>query len=518
MARTRLTNPQPLVNLLYNPYQVAFLLARRLRACPGTCVDANHERLTWSMLDGVDCPRCKLRGIRPYRRFFLRAGRRGGKTRVGALSAIEEATIPYSVGWACAPSYPELEDYVLPAFFSQLPSAWFDHPATEWSEERLSLTLPNKAQVHFRSLDDPNRGTGPGLDWVWIDEGRKIQELAWDILRPALTEKKGIAFITSSPEWGEDWTHKRFWVPAEEGRPGFWATTYATIDNPIIDPAEIAEARATMPPELFRREYEASIEYPTGTIYGDHLSQCDCSDDEIKAWIPEWPRIDPSRPSLFAIDPGTDHPFAGCLIVVTPKGLVVAGEYRERNKPFFLHAQGIRNVVGALQPRFGIDKSASQAAIELSQHGIFAAGAENAVAAGIQRVYAWMATGKLRIARSRCPKLLAELKQYRWAEAKETLKGLPADASPFKKGDDLCDALRYAVMLWPELPSRGIADPPAPGERDLALMKPEYVEIIKRNLTKAENDEGLVRVTDSFDQVYDEMSPAGHEGLADFYR
>lgn len=527
MARTRLTNPQPLISLLYNPYQVAFLLARRLRACSALCSDEKGERFTWSMLDhGNTCPRCSSPGIRPYRRFYLRAGRRGGKTRVGALSAIEECTIPYSIGWCCAPTYPELEDYVLPAFFSQLPSEWFDHPATEWSEDRLSLILPNKAQVHFRSLDDPNRGTGPGLDWVWIDEARKIQELAWDILRPALTEKKGIAFLTSSPEWGEDWTHQRFFSPAEEGRPGFWATTYKTIDNPIIDPAEVEEARQTMPPELFRREYEASIEYPTGTIYGEHLNACDADDDEIRKWIPEWPRIDSSRSAIVGIDPGTDHPFASTLLIPTSNGLVVAAEYCERNKPYALHAMGLKTMVGALQPRWGVDRSAKQAAIELAQHSIYAQttglGGPGSVAAGIQRVFAWMAKGRLKIARSKCPRLLKELRNYRWAELQENPKGLPKDAIPFKKGDDLCDALRYSVMLWPELPSEILAPAGFRENRDLT-SGPEHLVLkfkaeIERNKVEDPTDDGLVRVTDDFSVQFNEERPLSDSVMADFYR
>lgn len=475
------------------------------------------------MLDHQNtCPRCHLLGIRPYRRFFLRAGRRGGKTRIGALSAIEECTIPGSIGWCCAPSYPELEDYVMPAFFSQLPAEWFDHPETDWSEDRKSLILPNKAQVHFRSLDDPNRGTGPGLHWLWIDEARKIQELAWDIVRPALTENKGIAFLTSSPEWGEDWTHQRFFVPAEEGRPGFWATTYHTVDNPIIDPAEVEEARQTMPPELFRREYEASIEYPTGTIYGDHLALADASDEEITRWIPEWPRIDPSRPAIAGIDPGTDHPFASVLVVVTPHGLVAVGEYAARHKVFVEHAQGLKAMAGACTPRWGVDRSAAQAALELAQHGIFASqaglGGPGSVASGIQRVYAWMATKRFKISRSRCPRLLKELKNYRWAELKENPKGLPKDAIPFKKVDDLCDALRYAVMLWPELPSPSGLDGVRPEGRDLMLLSAHDRREVARNAPPPGDEDGLIRVTDDFTQHFDDSRPLSDSVLADFYR
>lgn len=471
------------------------------------------------MLNGIYCPVCQKPGIRPYRRFYLRAGRRGGKTRIGALSAIEEASIPGTVGWCCAPSYPELEDYVLPAFFSQFPEEWFNQ--CEWSEDRLSLVLPNKSQVHFRSLDDPNRGTGPGLDWIWIDEARKIQELAWDIIRPALTERKGIAFLTSSPEWGEDWTHLRFFLPAEQGRPGFWATTYTTIDNPIIDPAEVQEARETMPPELFRREYEASIEYPSGTIYGDHLMKCDCSDDQIREFLPEWPKVDPARATLVGLDPGTDHPFAGTFVVVTPRGLVVAGEYCERNKVFFQHAEGLKLMVQGCTPRYGIDRSAAQATMELVQHGIFpqaASGGPGSVAAGIQRVYAWMATGRLRIARSTCPMLLKELRAYRWADLAENPKGLPKDAIPFKKGDDLCDALRYTVMLWPELPSLTSIDGVPIGQRDLSALPSDARREISRNRAPDAEESGLIRVTDDFSPTFDDPKPLGDSHLSDFYR
>lgn len=366
-------------------------------------------------------------------------------SRIGALSAIEESTVPYSMGWCCAPSFPELEDYVIPAFFSQLPQEWFDHPLTEWSEDRLTLVLPNRAQVAFRSLDDPNRGAGPGLDWVWIDEGRKIQKLAWLLLRPALTERKGIAWVTSSPDWGEDWCHTEFFQPAIDGRPGYWATEYKTVDNPIIDPAEVESARLSMPPELFRREYEASLEYPTGTIYGTLIDKCEADDDRIRQWLPEWPRIDPTRPSIAAMDPGTDHPFAAVLIVVTPFGLVVVKEYEERNRVYVEHAAALKVLVAPMTPRWAIDKTQAQAAIEMAAHGIYAQGAEYDVDGGIQRVYSWMALGQLRIARSTCPLLIKRLRHYRWAEIAETKKGLGKPA-PFKKDDDLCFVAGTRVM------------------------------------------------------------------------
>ncbi len=521
MARTRLTNPANLVELKYNPYQQAFLAAKRLRQCVTGCTQNATDPepgapVRWSMIDGHVCPRCGAPGIRPFRRFFLRAGRRGGKTRVGAIASVEEMTVPHSKGWICAPSYPELEDYVMPNFFAALPQEWFEDPATQWSEDRYELILPNSAQVNFRSLDDPNRGAGPGLHWVWIDEGRKIQELAWHLLRPSLTEYKGVAFITSTPDWGEDWCHRNFFAPAEAGKPGYWACHYLTKDNPIIDPAEVEEARDTMPPALFRREYEASLEFPSGTIYGDVLEPCVVDDDSIREWLPEWKGIHPNRTAIIGLDPGADHPFAGCLILPTPQGLAVVGEYEERELKYVEHASGIQAMARGTTPRYGIDRSQKQAAMELTQYGIYAQGAENDVDAGIQRVYAWMKTGRLRIARNSCPKLIRCLRKYRWTEVKETERGL-TDPAPFKKDDDLPDSLRYGVMLWPELPTPQGFDLYVPGGRDLSLLTDQQRAELERAKDPDVSEDGLVRVTDDFMPMVAGAGSAFDGGLGEFY-
>lgn len=522
MARTRLTNPASLVTLKYNPYQQAFLAAKRLRQCVTGCLQTPADPepgqpVRWSIIDSLVCPRCHQPGMRPFRRFILRAGRRGGKTRIGSIGSVEELIEPNTKGWICAPSYPELEDYVMPNFFAALPQDWFEDPATQWSEDRYDLILPNNAQVQFRSLDDPNRGAGPGLHWVWIDEGRKIQELAWHLLRPSLTEFKGIAFITTTPDWGEDWCHRNFFFPAECGKPGYWATHYLTKDNPIIDPAEVEEARETMPPALFRREYEASLEFPSGTIYGDVLEACCVDDALVREWLPEWPAIHPNRTAIVGMDPGSDHPFAATLVIPTPSGLVVGGEYEERELKFIEHASGVKLMAAGLDPRYGIDRSAKQAAMELTQYGIFAQGAENDVDAGIQRVYAWMKAGRLRIAKSKCPKLIKALQKYRWVEVKETERGLTKPA-PFKKDDDLPDALRYSVMLWPELPTPSGFKILAPNERDeSALSDKERADLARMRAAEAPpSEDGLQRVTDDWSPV----SPSREAldgGVADFY-
>ena len=58
--------------------------------------------------------------------------------------------LPKSTGWVCAPTYPDLHDFVMPAVFQCLPEHWIE----DWSAQYFTLRLINGATCAFRSLDD----------------------------------------------------------------------------------------------------------------------------------------------------------------------------------------------------------------------------------------------------------------------------------------------------------------------------------------------------------------------------
>jgi hypothetical protein len=509
VARLKLANPQPLVRLEYHKYQHAFMEARRLRVCT-----RGHE---WSALQypsAATCPHCQTdRVARAYWAFLLRAGRRGGKTRIGALSVIEELAPINQLWWACAPTYPKLNDYVLPAFFKQIPQAWLDHPDTDWSESELSLVLPHRSQCQFRSLEDPDRGRGPGLNGVWIDEICELTLTHWETIEPALADQSGILIATTSPK-GPDWVHDTFYVPAEMGQPGFWACAFTTLDNPFIKPEMVARARARMTPLMFRQEYLAEIVTFTGAVYGDMVEACiiEGTDEEMRYYFPEWPMLDPTRADVCGLDPGTEHPFGGVELVASPRGLVCVDEYLEANKVYAIHSAGLKLMRKGFTGRAGIDRSQAQAQIELTQYGVYTVPAENDVISGINRVSAWMLASAqhvvltdlvqkpklpagLVLPRRFCPKLIKQLQAYRWAENSTGKQGISRELV-FKKNDDLCDALRYGLMTYPVLPT---ADPEAgSGKRDLRGLPQDVrlqIERERRSMkTQEPGDEDLVEM------------------------
>lgn len=430
MSRPRVVEPpgSGKVELLYNPYQQEFLKALRQR------------------IGGAEMRRA-------YTRLALFAGRRGGKTLIGGLATVTEAGARGNqVIWVCTGSYPKLHDYVIPAVKRYLPAAWLAKP---FSESHYEWTLKNGTIIQARSLDDVNRARGPGLDLAWIDEARDVQQKAWKTMVPALVDKRGAAIITTTPS-GFDWCHEAFWAPAEAETPGYWACRYKTTENPFIDSEEIEAARRDMDPLFYQQEFEAQFVSFTGAIYGDVLGKQILETPEaVRRLIPEWPKVDPSRPVLVGIDPGADHPFAGCVLVGTEKGLVCVGEYLARDSAAIRHARGLyamlhqNGIAGA--NTWAIDRSQKQMSIELAQHGIYSTAAENDVVAGIQRVKSWLYSGRLFIVRERCPKLVQQMFSYRWAENTDS-KGQAKRETVVKVNDDLPDALRYAVMTWPETP------------------------------------------------------------------
>lgn len=491
MAKEVRGNPTGNVELLHNPHQQAFLQALDLKTASG-----RHA----------------------FHRLALFAGRRGGKTRIGAVAAAKKMQVPRSWGWVCAPTYPDLHDFVIPEVFRTIPHAWIGN----WSEQHYELELRNYAKCQFRSLDDPDKARGPGLDWAWIDETRKVAELSWNTMLPALTDKRGQAWFTTSPN-GFDWCYETFWLPAANGVPGYWAVKYKTADNPAIDPEEIADAQRAMDPLFFQQEFMADFVTFTGAIYGATINaRLLRTFDEIKAVLPEWPHISPSRESYIGLDPGADHPFAGLLGVMTEFGLVICGEYLERNRPIGEHVNGLHAMLARFNPSrpfepltWAIDRSQKQFSIELAQHRIYATAAENNVENGIRRVQSWIHTGQIFFIADLVPKTIEQLRGYRWAENTKP-DGQAMKERVIKRHDDLPDALRYLLMAGPSLPEIDVA--PSGGRRDTRGM-PEDVRWMVERMQRCErprgddsnffgNEEDFTPGLADEDGAYDDDNPA----------
>jgi hypothetical protein len=396
---------------------------------------------------------------------------------MGSIAGVEEATIPNSIGWACAPTNPKLHRYVIPAFQQLIPPEW----VADWSSEYLDLRLKNGSLIHFQTLEDPDQGRGQGLDWCWVDEVCELTEKHWNVLRPSLGDKQGVAFFTTSPR-SYDWVYEKLYSPAEKGEPGFWGLHAKTSDNPIFHTSEgrafLASEKKSMPDTMYRQEYEADFVIFTGSVYGSNLdSQILRTADQIKQVIPEWPDIAPWRQVIVGIDTGADHPFGAVKLISTERGLVVVGEYLERHRTFVEHANAMKRLAANGNTKWAINKNERQPMLELAQHQIYCQPAENDVVAGTERVKSWLHVKQLWFIEDSCPRTIKQMKSYRWAENTSPRDDAKRKERVYKKDDELPDCLRYAAMTWPQLPVEAINIDP---RRDLNTLPDEVRAVIAR--------------------------------------
>ena len=446
---------------LLNPYQMRFQEARRLRFCLNCrTMGSMDENCRFTCKKCATTHESNLTAPRVNDNLLALAGRGGGKTLVGAHAAIEEMMVPDSIGWVMGPNYKVLHDSTFPTLVRLIDPRW----VRRWDPEHMEIILTNNAKVAFRSLEDPDRARGPhGVGWGWFDEAAQSPERAYDVFTPTLIKAGGIV-IASTTVLGFDWTYDRIEKLAIRGDPGYFAIKWWTEENPLFrsNPVmmrKIAQAKLRMSPEFYDQEYKAERRSATGLIYNYKLidEQTLTTDAAVKAIIPEWPMLDASREVLVGLDSGVDHPFGAAFIVVTDRGLVVVGEYLERMQAMSQH-------LSPLITRFGLNRfnpskitwaanrNEANLRLEFGLKGVGVVAAEAKHEVGIQRVQSWLHTKQIFFVASHCPIMLDQMKAYRYADNTATDGQKKAKENVFKQKDELPDALRYAVMAWPELP------------------------------------------------------------------
>lgn len=445
--------------LLYNPYQQAFQDARRQRVC------LNCMTLGAMTPNGAfQCAKCKLvhtnnlTAPRAYDHLGVLAGRGGGKTLIGAHAVREELLIPNSTWWVMGPTYKVMHDSTFPTLVGLINPDW----VAKWDPEHTEIILKNGSKVAFRSLEDPERARGPhGVSGGWFDEAAQCPERAVDVFEPTLIKANGIIIATTTV-LGYDWTYAKIEQKAHvERAPGYWFTRYWTEENPWFkaNPTamrRIEQAKKSMSPEFYAQEYQADRRNAEGLIYNYELieRQTLLNDGEVRKLIPEWPAISPGRQVLVGLDSGVDHPFGAVKVVVTEHGLVVVGEYLERGRAISQHLDPIVRDLGLYgrgDIRWAANKNEANLRLEFGLKGVGVMPAENKHEIGIQRVQSWLYTKKLFFAYT-VPRTIEQMRAYRMADNSKPSGEKKEKEKVFKLKDELPDAIRYAIMAWPELP------------------------------------------------------------------
>ena len=256
------------------------------------------------------------------RRFrVVLAGRRGGKTVLGAAEALRGAAEIPGVYYYVAPTYRMAKDIAWDTYKAIIPERW----VRKKNESNLRIDLINGSKIYLKGSEDPDALRGPALNGCVLDECAFQEEYTWrSVIRPALSDRNGWALFTTtpSPEGTAGWFYEMILLlkNAEMADPGLerldpqqWTLyEYTSLQGGNIPAQEIEEARRTLAPEVFEREYEAKILSNTGLVVSCF------SMDNIDSSVED----DPELPLYVGIDFNNDPLTAICANITRENGKI----------------------------------------------------------------------------------------------------------------------------------------------------------------------------------------------------
>lgn len=205
------------------------------------------------------------------------AGRKFGKTTFAGdsivLAGLRDAGI-YTWG---APTY-EVTQIGYDSLRTRVPADWYD-VREKWRE----IELRNGARIRFRSLENELPTIGRADKGFVIEEAARCSPDIWNItIRPNLMVHRAWALFISTPK-GLNWFHGLYQKGIDPLQPDWASFQFDSAMNPHIDPREIAEICADLPPAVVDQEIHAkflsregcAIQYDPETFVKARCEKCD---------------------------------------------------------------------------------------------------------------------------------------------------------------------------------------------------------------------------------------------------
>jgi len=383
------------------------------------------------------------------KRFTLwRAGRRSGKTTGARRWLLTESLSPVRVE---IPSFwvsPIIETArkVFAHFCREYRKAIYDFNLT-----RREVILLNGRSIFFVGADNPGSIEGEGAWAVVLDEARHLRNnMVWEeTLRPMLSDCAeiggGRSLIISTPGYDGHWfSNYCDWTNSEDEAlkkrfEDYTQFTTKTLEAGTIPESEIEAAKASMPEDVFLRNYEALETPPGEAIYkefGKHnLIQ------ELPKWF--------SRSMVnVGVDFGAtdDHPTV--FIVMASDyarrfHFIVEETYLYKANQLEVLAEATRISSRHYPENFFCDHNRPDFVREMVKVGIKARLAKKDVLDGIEKVRTLL----LKKPDSGIPNLYFIEKKTRKLQAEaQSYCYKPGTQIPVKDNDHGLDGLRYVIM------------------------------------------------------------------------
>lgn len=402
------------------------------------------------------------------------AGNRFGKTSAGAvkclIDALDEDDVPEHLRkykkwdppffcWVLGPTLQDsIETVILPEIKKWCPVHAVAGGSWEkaYSVGRRTLTFRNGSQFKFFAYNqDHDQLTGAAVHRIWYDEPPPQKHRNEALMR--LATLNGDELFTMTPLHGVSWLERLIYKRRHEE--SITVVKGSGLDNPIMDGRALERIIEQYPEEERQARLHGDFVHFAGRIFKEFNER-----DHV---------IDPIRPPdlrrheiVVGIDPGWDHGFAVSFCAFDVEGnVLVFDELLERGKTVAQVANRIRSTLsswGVVPEYFVIDSAGEQTSVitgysvrsEFRRLGIPTRKAKNTANSwqpSVDRVRTMLGheidgelRPRLKVARN-CVNTVDSLISYHYRDNADDLSRENRTPRPYKKDDDLVDALRYVV-------------------------------------------------------------------------
>ena len=230
--------------------------------------------------------------------------------------------------------------YIAPTYSQAKKIAWdyLKHytknlPNTKYNETELRADFFNGSRIQLLSSENPDSIRGIYLDGAVIDEASQVsRELVDEVIRPALSDRKGWLSLCSTPK-GMNNIFYDLYLKAQSDK-GWFLYTARASETKLVDDEELKAALSVMGQATYNQEFECSfIGNVKGSIYGELISKLE--DEKRIARVPH----DPSYPVNTAWDLGYNDSTAILFYQNVGHAINIIDSYENNNKAFPHYAQ-----------------------------------------------------------------------------------------------------------------------------------------------------------------------------------
>jgi hypothetical protein len=212
----------------------------------------------------------------PAKRVVICAGRRGGKTTLAAIVAVEKAR--------------EGRRVLLSSTTQEQADSFWDK-CKDWlaadiargritkNETRRILGFPGGGRIKVKTAWDADSLRGDHADFLVLDECALLAPDAWDkVGAPMLLDNDGDAWFISTPR-RRNWFFHLYQRAVADGER--WAAWHFTsFDNPHLSPAGLAEIAGDLTDEAYRQEIMAEFLEGEGSVFRNIAANMTAAPDE----------------------------------------------------------------------------------------------------------------------------------------------------------------------------------------------------------------------------------------------